>query len=93
MTLAADPFSFESELHGKPMQIALANLQWKDVADIALDPDKTKQLPAVDVYFLDALYHLAFNTGVPEHALARTCPACAHKFIPVAEMIWEHAPP
>ncbi len=52
-----------------------------------------EELPAIDVYFLDAIYHLAFNTSVPEHALPRTCPACAKAFIPVAEMSWDNTPP
>lgn len=52
-----------------------------------------EELAAIDVYFLDAIYHLAFNTNVPEHALPRSCPACAQAFIPVAPLVWEAPPP
>ncbi len=55
--------------------------------------DAFEELPAIDVYFLDAIYHLAFNTSVPEHALPRPCPACANAFIPVVDMTWENTSP
>ncbi len=52
-----------------------------------------EELPAVDFYFLDALYRLTFDTSVSEHAVPRACPACARTFIPVAPLIWENTPP
>ena len=46
--------------------------------------DSFEQLPAVDVYFLDAIFHLAFEVDVPAHAQPRACPSCAKSFVPVA---------
>ena len=45
-----------------------------------------EQLPGVDVYFLDAVFHLAFEVDVPAHAQERACPSCTKSFIPVAPM-------
>jgi len=45
-----------------------------------------EQLPGVDVYFLDAVCHLAFEVNVPEHAQERACPSCTKSFMPVAAM-------
>jgi hypothetical protein len=43
-----------------------------------------RELPAIDLYFLDALYRLAFGTTVPEHAVPRARPQCAATFVPTA---------
>ena len=43
-----------------------------------------EQLPGVDVYFVDAIFHLAFEVDVPAHAQERACPSCAKAFVPVA---------
>jgi hypothetical protein len=43
-----------------------------------------EQLPGVDVYFLDASFHLAFEVELPAHARERACPTCARAFMPVA---------
>ncbi|RPI49665.1 MAG: hypothetical protein EHM55_23245 [Acidobacteria bacterium] len=40
-------------------------------------------LLAVDVYFLDALYHLSHFADLARHAPADTCPACGRSFYPV----------
>ena len=72
---------------------------WLIAALRSIDPpgeitlEAFEQLPAVDVYFLDAIYRLAFDTSVPAHAQPRTCPRCAGTFIPVADLVHEHGPP
>ncbi len=46
-------------------------------------PEIFANMPAYDVYFLDAAYWYAHWAQIPEHAAERTCPTCAKTFLPL----------
>ena len=47
-------------------------------------PKVLEALPAVDIYFLDALYWYTHYVDVAPHTPPRTCPQCGGRFLPVA---------
>jgi hypothetical protein len=46
-------------------------------------PEMIADMPAYDVYFLDAAYWYAHFAQIPEGAPERSCPACAKRFLPM----------
>jgi hypothetical protein len=46
-------------------------------------PARLAELPAIDIYFLDALYYLTHFVDVSPYAVADECPACGQPFFPV----------
>jgi hypothetical protein len=47
------------------------------------DPARLAGLPAIDIYFLDALYYLTHFVDVTPNAVADACPVCRLSFFPV----------
>jgi hypothetical protein len=47
-------------------------------------PEMIANMPAYDVYFLDAAFWLTHFAQIPEGALERPCPACSQTFLPLA---------
>ncbi len=46
-------------------------------------PGMIANMPAYDVYFLDAAYWFVYYAQIPEGAVERVCPACKRTFLPV----------
>jgi hypothetical protein len=61
----------------------IAALRWVSPR-IEVTPEALEELPAVDLYFLDALYWYTHCVDVPAHAPPRTCPKCGRAFLPVS---------